>query len=110
MKRDDLDELFVTARTQRVEPSADLMARILADAEALQPKPAPVTAPPRVGFWQNLRATLGQAGVAGLASATLAGVWIGYAQPVSLDAFSVQDAPLDLVELIPSFDELLNEG
>ncbi len=49
-KDDDLDTLFATAADHREVPSAPLVARILADAAALQPRPAlavPSPAAPR---------------------------------------------------------------
>ena len=36
---DDLDDLFAQAKTGTMEPSGDLMARVLADAARVQPQP-----------------------------------------------------------------------
>lgn len=55
----------------------------------------------------------GGAALAGIGTAAVAGVWLGFAQPVPLTALSGglwSETPLDTVELIPSFDTLLTEG
>lgn len=78
-----LDALFATAKAGE-EPvvSPDLVARILADAEALQPTFSPLT---KRGenrssvVSQMLRALGGWPPLTGLAAATVAGVWIGFA-------------------------------
>lgn len=67
-------------------PSDDLMARILGDAEAVQAATAVTAAqPPSVRPAGILAAFLAALGgwpaVAGLASAAMAGVWIGAASP-----------------------------
>ncbi|MBD3766244.1 MAG: dihydroorotate dehydrogenase, partial [Rhodobacterales bacterium] len=58
MRSDDLDDLFSAARAEAPVPSAALLARVLADAEAAQPRsaPAPLRAAParpapRRGLW-----------------------------------------------------------
>lgn len=84
----DLDALFSEAKRAPIDPSADLMARILADAQAAQPA-EPVIAVPRgavsAGMLSRLLTMLGGwAGVASLSAATVAGVWIGVAGPETL--------------------------
>jgi hypothetical protein len=118
MQETDLESLFATARAERPSPSAGLTARIMADAEAVQSafRPAPVPARPR--RWSGWIAAIGGNGVlAGLATATLAGLWLGFAQPAPVsaltqtvsDAFAA-DAGLGSVELIPSLDSFGLEG
>ena len=76
------------------------------------------SATPSRGALSRLSGWLGGLGVtAGLATATLAGVWLGAVQPAGLS--SVTDsvsralgvtASLDRVDLIPSFDPFASEG
>ena len=118
---DDLDDLFGTLAQRGPQPSDALMARILADAAALQPRAAPVmrATAPRGGLWAALAAALGGRGaLAGLATATLAGVWIGFAQPAPVAGLGFDlgvGLGGDTVELFPGdgglFDDgLLNDG
>ena len=105
---DPLEAEF-SALKRRVEPpSGDLMARVMADADAVQaqiltPLPkARVSALSRVmdviGGWPTL---------AGMATAGMAGVWIGVAQPAALlegsQTLLYGDANAALVDLDPSF-------
>lgn len=91
---DDLETLFRAARTDRPAPSDDLMARVLADAAALQPKaaaPAPrrAAAPARTGFFAGLAALFGGGGVlAGMGTAAVAGLFLGFAQPAPVSALT----------------------
>lgn len=69
--------------------SADLMARVLADAERVQAGFAPVapprTAPQRTGLWAQIGAVLGGwPAVAGLAAASVCGLWLGISPPQGL--------------------------
>jgi hypothetical protein len=74
-----LDTLFDAAPTP--EPSAALTARILRDAQAHQPQTAPPALPQR-GLFATLATALGGwPTLGGLATATLAGLYIGVAQP-----------------------------
>ena len=96
MERDDttLADFFVAARRAAPAPSEALMARILDDAEAAMPRGAdgrarPGPDPRRRGPLACFGAFGGWGGVGGLATATLAGLWFGYAglgDPVSLAA------------------------
>lgn len=109
---DGLEGLFAEARTLRAQPSEALMARVLADALAEQPRPAaPVVTPPaiRAGLWSRAVSLLGGAGaLAGMGTAALAGLLIGYVQPAGLVLLgdAVLGAPLETVELIPSVETL----
>lgn len=120
-----LDDLFAAARDAPVLPSEALVARVLADALAEQPRmgaTSAMTAPgPRergpgraaLGVWQRLVWALGGAGsVAGMGTAALAGLYIGFAQPGGIGGLgeAVLGAPLETVELVPGIDTLLLEG
>lgn len=98
----DLDDLFALARAE--EPSPALLARVLADAEAVQAKPAP-----RRSRWRFLSVLLAGAGAfGGMATAALAGVWIGMAEPAPLAAVTEAFLP-DTVDLIPTYEFLAEE-
>lgn len=74
-----LDQFFEAAQTRRPEPSPELLARILADAEHAQNAMDMVTQrQSRVIFWREIAAYLGGwQGITGLATAGLAGFWLG---------------------------------
>jgi len=78
---DLLDDLFAEAKEDdQARVTDDFMARVLADAEALQP--APVFAAPaaqRRILLQLIFETIGGwQGTGGLVAATMASVWIGF--------------------------------
>tara|TARA_R110000737_G_scaffold156641_2_gene185330 strand:- start:449 stop:880 length:432 start_codon:yes stop_codon:yes gene_type:complete len=92
----DLDALFAQARTeahgeQMALPEA-LSARILADADSVLAEQAAQTqvrrarqAPVRSGFWRQLLTSIGGTpALAGLAVATVAGIWVGIVPPAGL--------------------------
>jgi len=82
-----IDVFFEAARAQAPGPSPDLLARVLADAEATrQAHPTAALAPaPRPGIAARLYRLLGGwPAVAGLATAALTGIWIGTALPEGL--------------------------
>jgi hypothetical protein len=121
MNTKDLDGLIAAARENRAEPSAEFLSRLLVDAYANIPQPAATpTARPRTGWGAALRGWLRDFGApaAGLASAMAAGLWIGFAQPATLDpvmgaitlASAQTDATEETVELIPRLDAWLGEG
>ena len=115
MMDDDLDDLFAAARKQATQPSPALLARILADAAAEQPRaPAPAgLARPRVRL-AALSAALGGGGaLAGLATATVAGLWIGLAPPAAVDDFAATlwaSGEGDSVELIPDLEGMIDDA
>ncbi len=81
MTDQDLDALFATARAAPVAPSDALLARIVADADAIAAGRT-MPARPALGFWTMLRVAIGGwPALGGMAAATLAGVWIGFAPP-----------------------------
>lgn len=93
----ELEVFFDAARRTAPQPSADLMARILADAAAEQPQPVVAVAKP-VPWWRSAFDALGGApAIGGLLTATVAGVWIGAAQPFGLEALSY--VPWETVDL-----------
>lgn len=116
MNPQDLDDLFASARNVGPDASSALLARVLEDGLINQPKLRTLTraAPVKPGFWALLTGAVGGGlSLAGVGTATLAGLWIGFVQPTSLTNLSDtlwQDTALDSVELIPSFDEFLTEG
>lgn len=83
-----LESLFTAARAAEPPVPEDLMARVLQQAEALQPKAASAQAKPKpapkswtLNLWWILG---GSGGLAGLAAAGIAGLAIGFLQPMGL--------------------------
>lgn len=116
MRGHDIDDLLAKARAQRPLDSAALMEKVLADAMVHQPKPMRSEVRPQqiVGFWASIFHALGgKGGLAGLGSAAMVGVMLGFVQPTSFttltDAFIAQ-SPLGDMELIPGVDAILTEG
>lgn len=117
-KRDDifLDDLFAAGRVAAPEPSPEFLAQILSDAEEVQAG----FAPPRVvrakpGVFASILASIGGwPSVAGLATATVAGVWIGFSSPEAVDDLASGylgiSEEIELTDLMPSFDTFLQEG
>ena len=84
-----LDAAFAQMREGDVIPSEGLMDRIMQDADAILAVPvAEPTRPARGIFAQIMDAIGGWPAASGLAAATVAGVWIGVAQPSSLSDLS----------------------
>lgn len=125
---DELEGLFLAARAEAPVPSAGLIARILADAESQadsEPVPVPATARrpvrPGRGLWAAFVAGLGGWPVlAGMATATAAGVWLGFATPETLNTVTggilmpgQAETSYQLEDMVPSyggFGVLLEEG
>lgn len=117
MMDDDLDDLFAVARGTVPQPSAALMARILADAVAEQPRPATRPVPRLVPVRFSLRALIaalgGMGAMAGLATAAVAGVWIGLTPPTVVDdlaatLWTVDEG--DQVDLFPDLEGLIDDA
>ncbi|WP_146065156.1 dihydroorotate dehydrogenase [Albidovulum inexpectatum] len=114
-----LEELFTQARTAAPEPSPDLMARVMEDAARLAPRTAMAEARAGYGVVQQSRlsrvigwikdALGGWQGIGGLATATLAGFWIGYAGlagTATLSGVQTSTETADMVELMPGSEFL----
>lgn len=85
-----LDEIFAAARAQTPDPSAGLVARILADAESAQAaRERPMVPMARSSPWSRFVEGLGGwTSLAGLVTATLAGVWLGFVSPDQINTLS----------------------
>lgn len=116
----DLDGFLAAARKHAPAPSAALMARVLADAEAAMAPPArPASVGRLAARGHPLRAILsalgGWAGIGGLATAAGAGVWIGIAgiaDPVTLadGLFGSQALSVELMPTAETFDMASGTG
>ncbi|MRH19502.1 dihydroorotate dehydrogenase [Rhodovulum strictum] len=117
MNDTELEALFSAARTDRPEPSAALLARVMADAMAeaearAAPAPAPRARPTRGGLARILGLIGGWPAMGGLATAGLMGVWIGYAAPGGFDAVTATmlGSGYDVSDMMPGLDAYLTEG
>ena len=118
----ELDTLFEQARKVPPEPSADFLARVLSDGEAMQPASRGVMQTPvkkRTGlvalFAGFSDAIGGWPAFAGLASAAVTGLYIGIYPPESLispisAALGEQSALSDALEFGDGFDFTQFEG
>ncbi len=115
----DLDDLLSGATQTVVAPSDDLMARIQADADGVldeqQAAQSAALSKPRPGIFAGLFASLGGwPAMAGLTTATVAGIWIGYASPDALTVFTEDYITIGtnygVDDFMPSFDNILDEG
>ncbi len=84
----DLDDLLAEARGLRPRPSDDLMARILADAEAARPESPRPMARTR---WRTpfLAALGGWPALGALAASVVVGLGLGVTQPAGLSGLTV---------------------
>lgn len=74
----DLDRLFAEARSDLPEPSAALLARVLTDAEALQPDTGLSGVRKGAGIGALILSLFGGwGGIGGLATAAVTGIWLG---------------------------------
>ena len=117
MQDDDLDRLLVRAAARLPPDAPDLLDRVLADAWAEQKRRAMPARPAQMqGIRQGLAGRLGWLAaafggpqvLAGVCSAALAGVAIGYLEPGALDLLT-GNTP-DVTELFPPIDFLPTEG
>ncbi|MFD1911517.1 dihydroorotate dehydrogenase [Halodurantibacterium flavum] len=111
-----LDPFFAAMKTRTPAPGEDLMARILADADRLQPAP-PAFAPRRSlrPRWREaLSAFGGWQAVTGLVTATVAGLWLGLSPPAAVAGLAEglwsQPVALELTDQYEIFADLLGEG
>ena len=110
-----LDAFFDAARAQDPTPSDDLIARILADADAEVIAQSQTAAPPRRGWFAQVVGGLGGwPALAGLATAAVTGVTIGVVSPDVIDTWTdgTVSAALgyEVNDLLPSVGGLLDEG
>lgn len=114
-----LEALFAEARADQPDATPDLLARVLADAEGHQPQgrasaiaSGEAQAVPLIG--RLLDAIGGWPSLAGLATATVAGLWIGLAAPESVydltGGYLGLSEDVDLIDLMPTADILTLEG
>lgn len=124
----ELEAFFVAARDEVPKPSDALMARIMADADGEIATRAAATARPvrraRPGLIASVIGALGGwPAVAGMVTATLAGVWFGFAAPEEVntlaggllwtDSTGATAASYDLEDFVPGgtgFITLLEES
>ena len=104
---DILEGLFAEARTEMMRPSDDLMARVMADAIDAMPNASAPAAPRHSGGFLALIG--GWPALAGLATATVAGVWIGFAAPDAVTDYAL-GVSYDVSALAPGYGELLGES
>ncbi len=110
MRDTDIDDLLKGAAEAAPDAPPGLLARVLADAYDAQPEVLPAV-PARTGLLARLRPSF--AGFTGLAAASLAGLWAGFATPDGLTAVTAGlglDPAIESVELIPDVNEFLTEG
>lgn len=104
-KDDDyLETLFAASRAAAPEPSRALLAKVMADAEAQFSRSAAVA-----GIWTRLLDAIGGwGGMGGLATATCAGIWIGFSSGYDLNSLTsgIIDDGSAVVELMPGAVEL----
>lgn len=122
-----LEAFFTAARAEAPVPSESLMARIVADAEAETAARAAAKArPARQSRPGLLAVALGALGgwpaLAGMVTATVAGVWFGFAAPDEVNALAggllwgdvtSGTASYDLEDILPGatgFAAILEEG
>lgn len=115
---DPLTAYFDAGKAARPEPGDALMARIMADADRVQADravaAAPVRAPRRGWLTVVTQALGGWPAMAGLATATVAGVWIGVSAPSGLAGIA-QDVIVGsndayLIDLDPDATFVLADG
>ena len=125
MTEQDLDLLLAEARRDNAAISPGFMARLLEDALAAQPAPAPIqpagfqpaqilpsmrAAPRWRSLWTALSAGFGGGGVvAGLCGAAVLGLWVGYADPGGLTETFTTTSEAGL-EIAPAAEYFLTGG
>lgn len=115
----ELEALFTEAANVETMPSNALMARIVADADQVADVQDAMRNPPRPVARQNwfagfLKGIGGWPAMGGLVTATMVGIWVGYAPPEVLDGITdtylTTDTGFDLGDLMPSYEALIDEG
>lgn len=106
-----LEGFFEAARAHGTAPGAAFLERVHADALAAQPRPRPLAPAPRArGGW--LAALGGWPALTGLATATVAGLWIGVADPATVGdlAFGGLDSGYDFSGFMGGYALGLDDG
>ncbi len=115
---DGLEAYFEAARADTPVPSTELLGRIMADAatqSAARDDSLRQVTVLRQGIFSSLiEAIGGWPTLAGMATAGVVGVWIGFSQPAGLDTVAEQLIGADntsyLVDLVPAFGSEFEEG
>lgn len=110
-----LDDLFDLARAQAPSPSHDLVMRILSDADSHLSDASELNRDSRKGTATRLRDLFGGwPAWAGLATAAVTGIAIGFAAPEALDTWSggylSAAFGAGMSDLMPSFTGLIGDG
>ncbi len=106
-----LEAFFDAARQESPDPGADLLARVEADALAHLPRPGTRSAT-GLRFFGQLRAAVGGwPGVAGLAAASVTGLWLGISPPDGVsDLLAGSGAGALSLDPLSEFDLTMLEG
>lgn len=97
-----MEVFFDAARADAAVPSGALLARIEAEALAVQTARPAV---PRASVWRGLvRALGGWPAMAGLAAATCAGLWIGFAPPPAVEAYWTGEGAFSALDPVSGYD------
>ncbi len=115
----ELDAVFAQAVENTPAPSSVLLDSIMADAEQVaslrEADAVAARTAPKPGFLAGLLNSIGGwPAIGGLVSATVAGVWIGYASPATVDGLTdgylASQTYQDLGDFLPSLDAMFVEG
>jgi hypothetical protein len=115
----EMDRLFEVAANDLAEPSADLLARVMDDADMIANEretvaPSQSNSAPHRKLAAFLRGIGGWPAVAGMAAATVAGVWIGYAPPDAIydisDTYLASVTGYGVEDFVPAYDAIFDEG
>ena len=105
--KDPLEDFFETARRTPTEPSEALVSRVLADAQSEAGRRAVATTTPASRGWRAVLEGLGGwPALVGLGTATMAGLWIGFVQPVGVDPFALVNIGFDEGSLSMGYGDL----
>ena len=106
---DDLDGLFARAAAERAVPSPTLVARIVHDADAVQPK-APLRVVPQRGWLPRLADWFGGGfSLAGMSATALTGIYLGVMPPAPVLALAelvTGQTTIDSLDVLPQVDVL----
>ena len=111
----ELDAVFATASESPPDAAIALMQRVMADAEAVaDARDLTTDKAPRAGVFKSILSAIGGwPAVGGLATATVAGIWLGFSPPAAVDDLTagyLTGSDYDLTDFMPSIDAILEEG